>query len=323
MLISIHHLVKVNPHRLLGDMMSPHLSLLNVPDLVSLQCFIALSKSLSFKVAAQSVSLSPAAFSDRIRKLEDQLDASLFERTTRRVKISDLGARLVPHANELLQSAARWVEATSLEGITTPYHIRLGTRFELGMSWVVHLLSQLKHQRPERSISLSWGTDQELLRMLFQGEIDAMISSVRVRDPSLNILPLHREDYVIVAAPQLGLTELHIDDAKSLSLIDTEVELPLFRYFSESLTDGHPWLFKNIELMGTIAAVRARVLDGVGIAVLPLYFVKDDLTQGQLINLMPSLNLKHDFFRLIWREEIIYKNALSNLASELSNVPLT
>ena len=302
--------------------MIPNLSPLNVPDLVSLQCFIALSKSLSFRESALSVALSPAAFSDRISKLEAQLGTPLFERTTRRVKITNFGARLLPHAQELLNSAARWVEATNFEGSQSPYHIRLGTRFELGMSWVVPSLDTLKSIVPHRSISLNWGTDQELLRMLNQGEIDALISSVRVRQDSLNILPLHREDYVLVASPQIALCEIHVNDAPNHILIDTEQGLPLFRYFSESLSHGEPWLFKEVELMGTIAAVRSRVLSGVGIAVLPLYFVKDDLASGLMTNLAPKTSLKHDFFRLIWREDLIYKNALRELAKDFCKIPL-
>ncbi|MAD61708.1 MAG: hypothetical protein CMH49_09415 [Myxococcales bacterium] len=302
--------------------MSPNLSPLNVPDLVNLQCFVALSKSLSFKESAASVALSPAAFSDRIRKLEEQLGSALFERTTRRVKLTQFGTQLLPHAQELLNSAARWVEATNLEGIQVPYAIRLGTRFELGMSWIVPSLNLLKSMNTQRTISLKWGTDQELLRMLNRGEIDALISSVRVRQRSLNILALHREDYVLVSAPSLNLGNLKAQEASQLVLIDTEEELPLFRYFSESLPNGEPWLFKGYELMGTIAAVRSRVLEGVGIAVLPLYFVKDDLEIGALTSIAVNHTLKHDFFRLIWREDLIYKTALSELANDLQTVPL-
>ena len=158
--------------------------------------------------------------------------------------------------------------------------------------------------------------------MLNQGEIDALISSVRVRQRSLNILPLHREDYVLVSAPSLNIGNLKAHDASQLMLIDTEEDLPLFRYFSESLTDGEPWLFKGYELMGTIDAVKSRVLEGVGIAVLPLYFVKDDLEVGTLKSLTVDHTLKHDFFRLIWREDLIYKIALSELAYDLRTIPL-
>ena len=74
--------------------------------------------------------------------------------------------------------------------------------------------------------------------------------------------------------------------------------------------------------MGTIAAVKSRVLEGVGIAVLPLYFVKDDIEIGALRSMRVDQPLKHDFFRLIWREDLIYKTALSELANDLRTIPL-
>lgn len=302
--------------------MTPNPSPLKVPDLINLQCFITLSKSLSFKDAAASMTLSPAAFSDRIKRLEDQLGSALFERTTRKVKLSLFGSRLVPHAQTLLNSTSRWIEATNLAGSQVPYTIRLGTRFELGMSWIVPSLNQLKNMNGQRSINLKWGTDQELLSMLKKGEIDALVSSVRVRKRSLNILPLHREEYVLVASPNLELNNLKVGDASHLHLIDTEEDLPLFRYYTESLLSGDPWVFKGYEFMGTIAAVKSRVLEGVGIAVLPLYFVYGDLQAKTLINLSEDHALKHDFFRLIWREDLIYKTALSELADDLVKIPL-
>ena len=113
------------------------------PDLTTLHCFLVLSKHLSFKKAAHAVYLSPAAFSDRIKRLEDDLGAPLFERTTRQVKLTSLGVQLIPHANRLIQEAWRWNEVIRSE-VDSPYTLKVGTRFELGMSWLVPALSTLK-----------------------------------------------------------------------------------------------------------------------------------------------------------------------------------
>ena len=74
--------------------------------------------------------------------------------------------------------------------------------------------------------------------------------------------------------------------------------------------------------MGTIGAVRARVLDQVGVAVLPLYFVKPDLESGNLVHLRPDLQLHHDFFRLIWHHDQPRSEAIKGLAQELLHFPL-
>ena len=295
----------------------------SLPDLVSLQCFLSLSKHMSFKAAAHSVALSPAAFSDRIRRLEEDLGASLFERTTRRVKITELGVRLLPHATRLIQEARRWHEATREEGVISPYRLKVGTRFELGMSWLVPALTRLKANHPERSIHLKWGTDDDLIRMLLLEEIDAVISSVRVNAGPLRTAPLHREEYVFVAAPELGISNPSSADAPNLNLVDTEEHIPLFRYFLDALPSGERWQFREVEVMGTIGAIRVRVLEGAGVAVLPLYFVKSDLEAGRLVQLCPEVTLHHDFFRLIWHEDQPRASALNALNEELRDIDLS
>lgn len=295
-----------------------------LPDLTTLQCFLALSRHLNFRAAARAVSLSPAAFGERIKRLEEEVGAPLFERTTRQVKLTALGATLRPHAQDLIERGWRWADVANDSHQASPYELRIGTRFELGMSWLVPSLTTLETKRPERSINIKWGTDDELLRLLTTGELDAMISSVRLNDPSLRVAPLHREDYVFVSSSQLKIpAELSAADAPSLTLIDTEAHCPLFRYFLDALSSGELWRFKRVEEMGTIGAVRARVKEGVGVAVLPRYFVQRDLEDGSLTQLCADITLHHDFFRLVWHAEQVQAHLLHELVEDLSAIPLS
>ena len=56
----------------------------DVADLESLRCFERAAVVLNFRLAASAVGLSPAAFGDRIRRLEDQVGERLFARTPAR-----------------------------------------------------------------------------------------------------------------------------------------------------------------------------------------------------------------------------------------------
>ena len=149
-----------------------------------------------------------------------------------------------------------------------------------------------------------------------------MISSVRLNHRALRVAPLHREDYIFVCSSDLDISDPTPADAPALTLIDIEAHCPLFRYFLDALPSGEPWHFSDLELMGTIGAVRARVLEGVGVAVLPLYFVDRDLAAGRLRKLRSEVTLHHDFFRLIWHEEQVQPQLLQTLAGELRMIPL-
>ena len=66
-----------------------------------------------------------------------------------------------------------------------------------------------------------------------------------------------------------------------------------------------------------------KPLEGIGVAVLPLYFIDEDIREGRLQQLYPELTLHHDFFRLIWHAEQVQPQLLQTLAEELRTIALT
>jgi len=148
-------------------------------DLESLRCFQAAALRLNFRAASRAVGLSPAAFSDRIQRLEDELGARLFIRSTRRVVLSPDGERLLPQAQKVLSEASRcWTLVGT--GEPTPFELTIGTRWELGMSWVLPAIDGLEAQNPERRLNLAFGNGTPLLERLRRGQIDAVIGSMRI-----------------------------------------------------------------------------------------------------------------------------------------------
>src|SRR6516162_878860 len=105
-------------------------------DLDSFRCFDAAATTLSFRAAAARMHLSPAAFSDRIRRLEEDLGVAVLRRTTRRVTLTEAGERLLPLVRGTLQGAEGVRAAAAVKGRPLPYELVLGTRYELGISWL-------------------------------------------------------------------------------------------------------------------------------------------------------------------------------------------
>src|SRR5258708_33936200 len=64
---------------------------MTLPSLESLRCFDAAARLLRFRAAAKAVHLTPAALGHRIRQLEAELGVRLFERTTRRGRLTSAG----------------------------------------------------------------------------------------------------------------------------------------------------------------------------------------------------------------------------------------
>ncbi|MBI2373432.1 MAG: LysR family transcriptional regulator [Deltaproteobacteria bacterium] len=292
-----------------------------LPDLESLACFEAAARTLSFRRASELVHLSPVAFGDRIRHLEDDLGQALFRRTTRKVELTAAGQRLLAHASKVLADA-RACRNVVASAAPLPYELTIGTRFELGMSWLVPGLTEFSRRRPERSLHLYFGNGADLLARARNGTIDAAISSARLNTTGLRYAPLHEESYVFVGSKKgLGRrVPTSASDVRDLVLIDASKDLPLFRYLQDSVREDIG--FARIELLGTIAAIRARVLEGAGVAVLPEYFVRRDLEVGRMIELFKQVRLGTDHFRLIWREGHALEASIVELAGELQARPL-
>ena len=289
-------------------------------DIDSLRCFDAAATTLNFRAAASRVHLSPAAFSTRIQRLEEHLGVTLFQRTTRQVSLSDAGQRLVVVARKVLEGVDELHAFAHAPVEPRSFELYVGTRYELGLSWLCPALRPLLRARPERRIHLYNGDTPDLLHRLDRGDLDAIVASMRLTSTRLTYATLHAEDYVFVARTRC----LHRrQDARRLTLVDVSRDIPLFRYFLDALPRADPWPFAQVEYMGGIANVRRRLLDEEDrVAVLPRYFIGKDLSAGRLVPLMPRITLRTDAFRLVWRTGHPRTEDLLALAEELRRYPL-
>ena len=260
---------------------------------------------------------------EQIRALEEFLGVELVRGDSPTPKLTAAARRLLPQARRAVAEMKRCQDVVR-SGAPSTFDLTIGTRYELGLSWILPALDPLRRARPERNVHLVFGSGGDLMNRLDRGELDAVVTSSRLDRPDLTQDVLHRESYVFVGAP--GLVQQSplrgVEDAPHHTLVDTNASLPLFRYLLEALDDKTVWPFRRIERMGTIAAIRQRVLAGTGVAVMPRYFVQHDLDQGRMKPLMSWLQLREDTFRLIWRDGNLHGAELRQLAKELRAMEL-
>lgn len=296
---------------------------MSLPSVDSLRCFCAAAKFLNFRAASRSVALTPAAFGQRIKQLEEQLGAQLFVRSTRSVRLSAAGLSLLPAAKRALSSLEDCARAVSPSGSLPPMDIIVGTRHELGISWVLPQIDRLKRQFPSIDIHLYFGSGPDLVHRVGMLQLDCAITSTRLADPKLDAIRLHREDYVFVGSPAL-LRRVPLakpEDAQKHTLVEVSDDLSLFRYWRDS-PRGVPLVFAKLARFGTIEAIRQRVLAGGGLGVLPKYLVQADLDAKRLSTVLPKIVPLHDYFRLVIRGDDPRRSLFDSLAAALSSVPL-
>ena len=298
---------------------------MSLPSMDNLRCFVAAAETLNFRAAARAVALTPAALGQRVRQLEDEVGQALFTRTTRTVALTAAGLAMLPEARRTLAAAETCLRAARGELGPSPSDLVLGTRHELGMSWLLPQLPRLAKQRPDLTLHLYVSYSADLLLRVRTREVDCAVLSARFSDPALDALTLHREDYVFVASKAL-LARSPLskpEHAAAHTLLDVSAELPLFRYWREAAGPaGAALRFGRVLRMGTIAALEHLVLRGEGVAVLPEYLVQKRVASGALRVVFPKVKPAFDHFRLVFRADDPRRPDYEALARLLLEAPL-
>ncbi len=141
-------------------------------ELHQLEYVRAVAKFQNFTRAAEEINVSQSSLSQQINKLENELGVRLFERTTRRVKLTPAGVDFVAHANNVLQElddANRHIQ----EYLTVERgHIELGVFPAIGSFNLTELIADFQKSFPGVKLSFREAECEELVEMLMDSKIN-------------------------------------------------------------------------------------------------------------------------------------------------------
>lgn len=179
-------------------------------DLKALRCFLALADELNFSRAADGVGLTQPAFSSQIRALEARLGFRLFERTTRRVLLTDRAGALLPAARRVVEESRRFQSlATDLRG-EQPRKLALGAAFyTIDIPERVGLLEGFFAQHADVALDVTPVWQREVVAELQAGRIDLAL---------LIGLPVPRAQLARELSIEPGVEILYPDDLPRLLL---------------------------------------------------------------------------------------------------------
>ncbi len=156
-------------------------------DLELLRTFLEVNASRHFGQAAKDLHLTQAAVSARIKQLESTLGVRLFDRTTREIRLTPEGNRLVPYAEFMI---AEWRKARQDVAIGgQERQIALGGSIRLWDIMLQRCLHQLHIELPELAIIAESHTPQELIRRLLDGILDVVFM---LEPPQLEVIHINR-----------------------------------------------------------------------------------------------------------------------------------
>ncbi len=164
-----------------------------------LEYVTALAQHRHFGRAARACGVSQPALSAQIRKVEDVLGVTLFERSKRRVLVTAVGAQAAEQALSVLAEARKLFDLA--QGGREPLHgpFAVGVIATLGPYLLPYVLGPLRRGFPRLDLHLREGLTSELVEELRAGRLDAVLCAAPIADPALATETLFREPFVLAA----------------------------------------------------------------------------------------------------------------------------
>lgn len=272
-------------------------------DLSLLQTFADVARRGSFAAVARDEGVDPSSVSRRVAALEQALGLTLFERTTRRLSLTEAGRIYLDRTSAIMDGLAEAADVAR-DAISEPSGLlRVTTSVAFGERWLTPRLTAFRAAYPRVQIEL----------ILSDGRIDIAAEGIDVAlrlgpavEGAFVVSKLFDVQYRAVAAPAYLVRAGRPADPLALSNHDgVHFALPRF---------GGAWQFRADRNSPPIAvtprpalaissalAVRRAALEGMGVALLADWTIAEDLAEGRLIDLFPGIEgSATDFDTAVW-----------------------
>lgn len=245
--------------------------------LSELKYIVAVARERHFGRAAEACHISQPTLSVAVKKLEQDLGVSLFERRQGDVSITPIGEQVIAQAQRVLEEAGaiRHIADQGQDQLASP--LRLGAIYTIGPYLLPHLIPTMSEQARHMPLVIEENYTAVLTERLKQGELDAILIALPFDEPGVLTLPLYREPFVLLLPSAHPLTRRqavdHADLAKENVLLlgaghcfRDQVLLACPECRARRSADGAA--LQNLE-GGSLETIRYMVAGGLGITVLP------------------------------------------------------
>jgi LysR family hydrogen peroxide-inducible transcriptional activator len=262
--------------------------------LTELRYIVAVARERHFGRAAEACFVSQPTLSVAIKKLEDELGVTLFERGPGEVTVTPIGEQVVGQAQRVLEEASHIKEIAVAGGDPIAGPLRLGAIYTIGPYVLPKLIPVLRRSAPTMQLFIQENFTHKLAESLKHGEVDVVLVALPFDEPGCVTQAVYDEPF-LVAVPQGHPWEKR----KQISTDEVTRESLLL------LGEGHCFRDQVLEFChrvsrspdrsslartfegGSLETIRQMVAGGIGITVLPSTSVAAEGGANDLIRIRP------------------------------------
>lgn len=272
-----------------------------------------------FSAAARDLGLSNASVSKAIKELEAQLGAQLIVRTTRSLHLTDVGQAYYRRVGDVLDALHEADDRVRNDSASPRGRLRVSAPMSLGLVALQEALLSFCKAYPD--IILDLHMSDAMVDVVGEG-FDAAIRGGNLPDSSLKARKLMDINHVVVATPDYLARSPAISRPEDLSAHDALVftgsveplALFTFRRGDERVQASLNTRFR----VNSSLAVKTAVLEGLGVASLPSLYVRQELENGTLVQLLPDWSGQERGLYVVYPEQREMSRKLRALLDHLS-----
>lgn len=289
----------------------------------AIQYLVTLADVRHFSKAAELCYVSQPTLSTQIRKLEEELDVQLVERSPRQVMLTPVGEEIVERARTILSEVEAMRAIARRARDPHSGTLRLGIFPTLAPYLLPHVIPVIRHRYPRLSLRLFEEKTEDLLEMLEQGRLDAGLLALPVADERLITRRLFEEPFVVAMPenhPLARQAEIRLEDLEHVELLLLEDGHCLRDQALEvcHMAGAHEKLDFHATSMETL---RQMVAANTGVTLLPTLAVKPPVAPTE--NLVTRPFVKPGPKRTIamaWRKSSALNQFLDEIASLIAEI---
>lgn len=256
-------------------------------ELRHLHTFIVTVEVGSFTRAAANLGYAQSSVTAQIQALEAELGTPLFDRLGKKIILTDAGKRLLPFAQDITKLHALAKDAIRSDAQVTGT-LTIGAPESLAAFRLPGIIREFKELYPAVKIILKPGVCWEISERIRSGELDlAFLLQLETEERDLRMEPLISEKMALIASPGHPLAESsrvlpgHLKDE---TILHTEPGCTYRALFEQQLASHGIFPSPGLEFW-SIEAIKNCVMSGLGLSLLPLITVHNELREGKLLQL--------------------------------------
>ncbi|HOL16788.1 MAG TPA: selenium metabolism-associated LysR family transcriptional regulator [Bacillota bacterium] len=262
-------------------------------DFQQLKIFLTVAALKSFSRAAEEMFISQPAVSVRIKGLEEELGAVLFDRSrARELTLTEAGREFLDYAQQMvnLQDEALARLARVEEGTAVAGPVQLGASTVPGIYMLPSRLVALKQIHPGIAVNLSIDDSARVLEKVLNYEVDLGFAGSQIQDERLQYYTFATDELVLITPPGYfqpapdaaspeGLPPISLEQCLSANLILREKGSATRDFFETALAQKKISLldFAGVIYVDSLEAIKNSVRHGLGISLVSRHSVEDYL----------------------------------------------